>query len=216
MPRGVAGPLTTNPVGRPLKIDKVIDRREDGTPVTIGERIIELTRTVWAPHRFTAAHANLTADGLEKWIRQGSQAREAMVRGEKVTANQRRLAKFVTELEKAEAEAVAARLGTIQGAAAGGWVKRKTVTKTDAEGNEEVTVTEETIPPEWTAAAWQLERRLRSEFGRTLNAEVTGKDGSPLIPKEDRAGQLAASLEGFLAGADAQRERDGERADAEG
>lgn len=196
--------------GRPLKLDAIVGQTEDGQPITAGDRVLELTRTTWSPRRYIAAHAGLNHVTLNSWRREGGLARAAMARGEKVTQNQRRLAAFLTAWEKAEAEAVAARLGVIREAAAGGWVKTKTVTKVNADGEVvETTTTTETLAPEWQAAAWMLERRRPEDFGRRV--EVTGKDGSPLIPKEDRAGQLAASLEGFLAGADAQRERDGER-----
>lgn len=193
-------------VGRPPKLDAIVDRTEDGAPITAAEKVLELTRTVWSPRQYVAAHANLTVHTLNAWRKHGADARAALARGEKVTPNAKRYAEFLTAWEKAEAEAVAARLRCIDDAAKGGWVKRKTVTRT--KGDEvEVTVTEETVAPEWQAAAWMLERRRPELFGRRT-LEITGKDGAPLVPKDERADSMAAALEGFLAGADAVRERE--------
>ncbi len=151
--------------------------------------------------RFRCASAGITHQTLLAWRKQGGYAREKAARGEKLTPNERQYARFLNQMEKAEEEAVAVRLGCIQGAADGGWVKTKTVVKTNAAGEvvEEVTTTE-TVAPEWTAAAWQLERQLPNEFGRRM--AVTGADGAPLVPKEDRADTLASSLEAYLAGVD--------------
>lgn len=196
------------PAGRPPKLSQVIDHREDGTPVTAAEKVIELTRTVWSPMRYRAAHAGLTVPTINFWRREGGLARAAMARGEKVTANQKRYAEFLTSLEKAEAEAVADRLAGIYSIAQGGHTTTKVTTKTAADGSVETTETVETTAPNWTALAWILERRRPAEFGRRV--EVTGAGGEPLIPKDDRADSIGAALEGFLAGADTQRERQSE------
>lgn len=74
--------------------------------------------------------------------------------------------------------------------------------------NGTMTVTEErtvtkTLRPEWTAAAWWLERRLPQRYARRV--ELTGAEGGP-IAVEDRARELADELRSFLAGADTARE----------
>lgn len=199
--------------GRPPKLDQVVDHTDDGRPVTAAEKIIELTRTVWAPWDLVAKAAGVTPQSVSFWRREGGLARGKLARGEKVTPNQRRYAEFLSALEKAEGQAVADRLGIIHGAAEGGRQRTKVVEKTTVRDGVEVierTVTTTTDAPEWTAAAWMLERRLTALFGRT-RVEVTGADGAPLVPKEQRADDLAAALEGFLAGARAATERAAER-----
>lgn len=37
---------------------------------------------------------------------------------------------------------------------------------------------------QWQASAWMLERKWADEFGRRDKTELTGKDGSPLVPSQ--------------------------------
>lgn len=62
----------------------------------------------------------------------------------------------------------------------------------------------ETLRPEWTAAAWWLERRRAAKYARRV--EVTGAEGQPLVPQDVQARDLADSLRDFLAGAAAATE----------
>lgn len=198
------------PAGRPPKLDQVVDRTADGEPITAAEKVIQITRTLWAPWDVCAKAAGISPTTLDNWRRDGGLARGKIARGEAVTANQRRFAAFLTDLEKAEGEAVAARLAIIERAGEGGWVRRKTVTKTNAAGEVlETVTTEETAAPEWTAAAWTLERRRKQEYARHL--EVTGAGGQPLVPKADRAAALAEALEAYQRGVDDGAAREAER-----
>ncbi len=185
-------------MGRPSKIGQVVDHREDGSPITAGEKVVELTRTVWAPWRYVASQAGISLVTLDNWRDQGGQARAKMARGEKVTANQRAYAKFLGDLEKAEAEAVSARLSLIELAAKGGAIRTKTVTKTDPDGSVVVTETVETIAPEWTAAAWQLERRRPAEFGRRV--EIIDEERANRLSKEERLDRIAEAAQTYLDG----------------
>ncbi len=188
--------------GRPSKIDDVVDTI-DGKRVTAGDKIIQLTREVWAPWDVVAKAAGIAPPTLSLWRKEGGLARGKVARGEPTTARERRIAQFLTSLERAEADAVAERLSVIHSAGSGGKVRTKTVTTEDNEGNVTTTTTTEVAPPQWQAEAWLLERRRPADFGRRV--EVTGADGAPLVPKEDRADALAAALEAFQAGAGAQR-----------
>lgn len=206
------------PGGRPPKIDQVIDRRPDGTEVTASQKVIDLTRTIWRPRKAIAAAASVDLATIDNWIKAGGLARARAARGEKLTPRERRYAEFLGDYEKAEGEAVAARIGGIQRVGQGGYTRRRTVTKTrqavvkgEVVTLSETTVTEEQADGEWTALAWQLERGLPAEFGRRM--ELVGRDGTDLVPREQRAATLAEQLEAFQAGLDAQRSRDAEGAE---
>lgn len=188
--------------GRPPSMDRIVDRDAEGKPITAAEKVVALTREVWAPWEYCAKAAGLAPGTLSNWITHGGKARSKAARGEKLTAYERRYVAFLDALEKAEGEAVADRIGFIQQIARGGWTRTKTVTKESADGKVETTTTTETAEPTWTAAAWQLERRRPDLFGRT-RVEITGADGAPLQPKEERADELAQALEAWQAGVEA-------------
>lgn len=194
---------TGRPNGRPPKLDQVVDRRGDGTPVTAAEKVLEMTRTVWAPWDICAKAAGISTATLTTWRREGGLARGKIARGQKVNANERRYAEFLSDLEKAEAEAVRSRLAKIEEVGKGGWTRTKTVEKVIVRDGEETvverTTTTETADPVWTAEAWLLERRRPLDFGRT-RVEVTGAGGAPLLPKEDRVAALTEALEAYQTG----------------
>lgn len=192
--------------GRPNKLDAVATRRRDGTPVTVAEQIIERVQ-LGMTHATAARSAGVSRDTMHRWRLDGARLRALQASGElrRPTANQQRLIDFSDNLDRAEAEAEAIRLGIVQGAAIGGGTITKTTRKVDTQGNilETTTVTE-TIRPDWRAAAWWLERR---RDGYTPRVELTGADGAPLVPEGDAARDLADSLRAYLEGrADAQAE----------
>jgi hypothetical protein len=202
------------PAGRPPKLDQVVDTTDDGEPITAAEKVVQVTRELWAPWDIVAKTAGISRTTLWSWIRDGGLARGKLARGEKTTANERRYADFLNALEKAEGQAVAERLSIVRNAAGGGHTRTKTVEKRNGDGDlVERTVTTETAEPLWTAAAWLLERRRPADFGRRM--EVTGAGGQPLIPKEDRIDALAAALEGYQRGVDDGAERERERSGSE-
>ncbi|GAH05733.1 unnamed protein product, partial [marine sediment metagenome] len=110
---------------------------------------------------------------------------------------QQDLIDFLYALEKAEAEAEANRLAIIARAGQGGAPHSKTTTRTLPNGETEVTVVEETLKPEWQAAAWFLERRLPGRYARRV--EVTGAGGSALVPAAEAARGLADQIREFQA-----------------
>ncbi len=209
------------PGGRPPKLDQVIDHDRNGAPVTASAKVIELTRTVWAPYDVVASSAGVSRETLLNWRKQGGLARAKAARGEKLTQRERRYAEFLGDLEKAEGDAVAARLGLIQKEGQGGYPITTTTetTRQVVVKGEVVTLTERKVVTtiargEWQAEAWQLERRRPADFGRRV--ELVGAGGEPLVPKEDRADALAEALEAYQRGLDDGRARAQEAADGVG
>lgn len=191
-------------MARPSKIDQVVRHRDNGTPVTAGEQVIERIQ-LGLDLQSAADSAGISRATLHNWRLAGARHRAAASQGKKLTPAQRRLAEFLDALERAEAEAEANRLAIISRAAQGGAVVTKTTVKRSGDGQVlERTEVTETLRPEWTAAAWWLERRKPQKYARRV--EVTGAEGQPLVPQDEQARNLADSLRDFLAGAAAAKE----------
>lgn len=189
------------PGGRPSKLTQVVRQRPDGTDVTAGDEFIERIR-LGLSHDQAAASANLDRRTVIRWRQAAAAARQKQLANQIITAREADLIEFCHNLERAEADAETSRLGVIERAAMGGAVVTETY-RTQRRVNGQMTVVEErtvtkTLRPEWTAAAWWLERRLPQRYARRV--ELTGADGGP-IAVEDRARDLSDSLRDFLAGA---------------
>ncbi len=183
--------------GRPTVVNKPV-KLDDGSVVTAGQMVIDKLR-LGLTHQDAVDSAGISRQTFHTWRLQGARLRAQALDGRMLTAEERRAVAFLDDVEKAEALAVADRLAIIDGAARGGSIVTKTTVKTDADGNvTETTVVTETLRPEWTAAAWWLERKRPNEFGRRL--ALTGAEGGPLIPQDDAARGLADSLRDYLAG----------------
>jgi hypothetical protein len=191
-------------MARPSKIDQVVRHRDNGTPVTAGDQVIERVQ-LGLDLQSAADSAGISRATLHNWRLTGARHRAAHAQGKKLTPAQQRFATFLDALERAEAEAEANRLAIISRAAQGGAVVTKTTVKRDGQGAVlERTEVTETLRPEWTAAAWWLERRKPAKYARRV--EVTGAEGQPLVPQDEQARNLADSLRDFLAGAAAAKD----------
>lgn len=190
------------PAGRPTGLTQTVRHRPDGTPVTAGEAIIEHV-TLGLDYTSACAATGITRTALHQWRLRGARARARIAQGRDSDPADQPFIEFADALERADAEAEASRLAIIQRAAQGGARVVKTVEKLDAQGTViERTVTTETLRPEWTAAAWFLERRYPNRYARRV--ELTGAEGTPLVPEADRARGLADSLREFLASPEGQ------------
>lgn len=192
----------TKTTGRPLKLNTVIDRTPEGAPITAGEKVIAMVRSVWIPWEDAAASTGVATRTIRDWRRLGATARERIANWQPghdpVTANERQLADFVSELEAAEAAVHAAHLGVITNASKGGLVETKVVeTAVDGKVTQRVTTTT-TKPPVWQASAWMLRSRRPDEYRRRF--EFTGANGEPLASAAERADKIGGWLEGYLVG----------------
>ena len=199
-------------MGRPTKLDQIVLVRDDGSTVTAGQQIIDrvqLGMTLAA----AADSAGVDRSTLHRWRVAGARYRADQAQGRlpDPTREQQGLIDFCNALERAEAEAEVARLGIVQRAAVGGQAIKKTTIKyatipaTDKEPARRVEVerieVEETLAPQWAAAAWWLERRR----GYVKRYELTGAEGSPLVPPGEAARDLAESLREFQAGVETEK-----------
>jgi len=191
-------------MGRPTKLDQVVRHRENGSPITAGEQVIERIQ-LGLDLQSAADSAGISRVTLHNWRLTGARHRASEANGKRLTPAQRKFADFLDRLERAEAEAEANRLAIIHRAATGGATVTKRTEKRAGDGTlVEQTVVTETLRPEWTAAAWWLERRKPHKYARRV--EVTGAEGQPLVPQDEQARHLADSLRDFLAGAAAAQE----------
>lgn len=179
----------------------MVRHRGDGTPVTAGQQVIERVQ-LGQDLADAADSAGISRQTLHKWRLAGGRARAERTEGVTLRKADRDLAEFVDALERAEAEAEARKLAIIERVAQGGATVTKTTTKVQVQpdGTERVierTTVTETLRPEWTAAAWWLERRMPAKYGRRL--EVTGAGGKPLVPQDEQARNLADALRDFQA-----------------
>ncbi len=154
-------------------------RRTKLTP----EKIEGITRAVQAGHYFvTACKLNGISESVGyEWLARGQ--------GTHPRPKTALYARFAEAVEKATAEAESRALVTIQKAALGGAPvvrskRTKTTTRTLKDGTVE-TVTnsediEELTPPNWTAAAWYLERKFPDRWAKKQKLEHSGPGGGPI------------------------------------
>lgn len=196
------------PAGRPPKLD--------------AELIAKIEKAVAAGlYKETASALNgIPRSTFLEWLRWGAEEKQRIeserakgVRGVRLLARRRIYVELSDAVERAIAVADARDLGIVDKTAQGGLETKTITTKTrtfpkldesgkplmDANGVavQVIEITrEEKIShslPEWTAAAWKLERRDPKRFGRRTYKELTGADGKDLIPLEAIRAVLAGA-----------------------
>lgn len=135
------------------------------------ERAAEIIAGVRAglPREVAARRAGVDASTVYRWLSAGKDAEAGEFRD------------FLQSIEKADADCEALLLTRIQNAARGGEVvSRKTI-----RGKDGATRTEEQLSrPEWTAAAWILERKFRDRWGRNDRLELIVEREAQKIAEE--------------------------------
>jgi transposase len=94
------------------------------------------------------AYAGLAVSTVYVWLDRGTKEKQRIAQGEKPNLQETTYVEIAEAIEKARANAVVANVAVIQQAARSGT---------------------------WQAAAWWLERSMPQQFGRRIQAEVTGK-----------------------------------------
>ncbi len=84
---------------------------------------------------------------------------------------------YADAVEKAMAEGEIGALGVVAKVAAGGVLLSRKTTSMPGGGT---VVEEKHARPEWTAAAWMLERRHPKKYGRLMRTEISGPDSGPV------------------------------------
>lgn len=96
----------------------------------------------------SCAYAGLSVATVYQWLDKGRKEKERRANGEKADPSKTTYIELLEAIESARAKAVVANVAVIQQAARSGT---------------------------WQAAAWWLERTSPQQFGRKVQAEVTGK-----------------------------------------
>jgi hypothetical protein len=168
------------PVGAPSKIDEIVVYTPDGIPVTAQDRLCEVLRTGDFVHAACEA-AHIDQSTYYGWLAKGADAARKIAAGERVTANERRYAEFVTLARDAETEGRQRIVGAIASHATTGAVVVTKTKKLDARGKViERTIREEHRPSDPSSAQWMAERRWPKDWNRRQQLEVSGPEGGPI------------------------------------
>ena len=203
--------------GRPSKITQEV------TPGSTHADVLIEKITMGLHQRAACDLAGINKSTLHRWTLEGSRLTALATQDKlpKPTKEQLALVDFSDRLSKAYAEAEANRLAIIDRIAQGGVKTERTVVKyatkiVDGEPTRvevERVVHTDTLRPEWTAAAWYLERTHPDKYGKRI--ELTGAEGSALVPPAQQAKALGESLAEFQAGVEAGRQVEHAKANGE-
>lgn len=161
------------------------------------------------------ALVGISKQSLYTWLKNGARLRDQGIALSKLGAHDRRCVEFLDAVERADAEALDRDMLRLTALGRGGLetTEVREVTTPEGKVKEKITITRQ-LAPNPQVLEWRMERRWPALFARPpARVEVSGPDGGPLeLTTEERAEQLAADAELFLAGAAAagQLERDTE------
>lgn len=138
---------------------------------------------------------------LQRWINAGDDeiARQFEDPNSEPPENPRldAFVQLAAAVKEADSRFVEENLLLIRRAAAQGHVKKRTTT-TKRDGSQ---VVEEVMgEPQWTAAAWLLERTHNSQFGRQIRQEISGPEGGPIQLDESAEARISEKLDAYYQG----------------
>lgn len=183
------------PGGRPSPIDKTIGHRDvDGTPVpvTVFDRIVSALRA-GNYIEGAAASAGMSKQAVYDWMKLGARTRLANTPDKDRTTHERRCVEFLDAVAEAEAAWEAQANTTLEQLSRGGIPVETVTVKVDGKGKviERTTKTTATLPDAATIK-WRLKRRFRDRYAERI--EVTGAEGEPLLPMDERAAAIVEGL----------------------
>lgn len=168
------------PIGAPTGIDSIVAYTDERIPITASERLCEVLRTGDFVHAACEA-AHIDQSTYYGWLAKGADAARKFAAGERLNANERRYAEFVTTARDAETEGRRRILGAISTHATTGAVVVTKTKKLDARGKViERTIREEHRPADPSSAQWMAERRWPKDWNRRQQLEVSGPEGGPI------------------------------------
>lgn len=182
--------------GRPTKLTQPAATNGEQL-ITHGEQLITQLR-LGLDLTAAAAATGIAAYTIHNWLRAGARARALQTQGHPTSPKEQAYVEFLGAFEKARVEAELARLAIIQRVAAGGHVVTKTTVTYDPAGNEvSRIVVSETMRPEWTAAAWWLERSMPEKYRRRTEVVVDRDDDG--LSYEERLDGIVEAMRQHLA-----------------
>lgn len=192
-------------MGRPSKMTEVIGHREDGTPITTMDRIVDMTRAGVHMDQARAA-AGIGRETFIIWLRDGARVMAAQIKAEtrgeprpRLTKTDRLKADFSDRVTRAQSEAVAEAVALSALLARGGAeITHRTVKTKNGQPVEE-TVRTETLAPDGAMIRFRLAHLDRDHFG-TERLEITGPEGAPIeLTVVEKRRRVLATLDGLSA-----------------
>lgn len=179
-------------MGRPTKIDAVLEERRDGSKVTVADRIVEAIRAGNYVET-AAALAGVDKTTFYDWLNTGA---NAVNKTGKLTVKEQHCIEFSHSVARAMAESEAEDVAGLAALARG--ITRVERVVVDERGNElSRTVVAERILPDAKVLMWRLERRFGERWGRN-RLELSGPSGGPIDVSitDQQAEQLSDVLQG--------------------
>lgn len=172
--------------------------REDGTTVTVTERVASAIR-LGASMRTAAARAGASSATVQAWLRSGNRLAAGIAAGARLrsdlTATERAEVEFAVAVEAASAAHELALLTQLE-ALSQPRQERTITVRIDADGKEiDRTERTEDVAPEGQTIRWRLERRHPDTWGPRQAVEHTGTVGVT-VDVAERAAELVAQLRG--------------------
>lgn len=180
--------------------------KKNGRPEKINAKIIDAIVSAIKAGNYmeaSAAYAGISKDTLYRWLKTGTRLLDEMDSEEgkrKYKPKPKDLPYILLArgIRKATADAEVRDVSMISKAAAGGVEVSETTEVYDAAGNlTSKIVKTKTVPPQWQAAAWRLERKYSKRWGRRLTVKKDeGKE--PDDTPEAYADRIRSELGGMI------------------